>query len=648
MKRRILISLLVIVVSAILLLIANNNYIYSNNDWKMIFSSNNLTKDERAWLDEKGHLIYSSDYDTPPLRFIEDNSGRYIGIVVDYMEALSLELGVDIKLQPDTWQVALDSLRDGKVDMVDMYPSEKRSEYYYFTNTIFYQNAVMVVKKNDDTIKDVKDLNRKRVAAQTGDFVNEYLNENTPDAIVVNTDDYREAVKLLNDGLVDAVVGDESVINHFLNFYDMKNDFEIHDELLYENTFVLGVPKSQPELVNILNKGIKGLNRKQTLTRIQQKWFGISTPIDNPEGIDKYVIPGIFVIILVVVAGYLFYAWNDYLKKEVEVALEASEMALQTTFDGLTHLMIVLDEKHEIINGNKAFFNTLKLSKSDVLHRPLDDYFDLDLDQDKEYQQDNKFYEVSVHDIDQAGQSHIVMLKDITTKKISERQIMSANKMAAIGQLAAGVAHEIRNPLGLIRNYTYVLKKNHDKELREKSYSMIEKSVERASNIIDNLLNFSRISGIEVAAFNLHDFIQGIIQLHEKSLSSARIETNFVCDASLSVVLNLESMKHIMINLLSNAIDAIGENGLLSIHCYIEQEQLIIKVKDSGCGLTKESLSQLFHPFYTTKPPGEGTGLGLYIVYTEVEKLGGIIDVNSQLDVGTEFTLVFPYKKEQI
>jgi len=646
MKKQIFISLLIIIASGILLLIANNNYIYSNNDLSMIFSRNTLTREERAWLEEKEYLIYSSDHDTPPLRNIDANSGKYVGIVVDYMEALSLELGVEIKVQPDIWQSALDNLKAGKVDMVDMYPSEIRSESYNFTNTIFYQNAVIVVNRNNNEIQHVKDLNGHRVAAQTGDYVNEYLSREAEDAIIVNTDDYREAVNLLKDGQVDAVVGDESVIYHFLNYYDMTEDFKIHDELLYKNTFVLGVTKSEPELVDILNKGIKALNRKQTLIRIQQKWFGISSPISNPEGANRYLMPGFFALIVILVSAYLFYTWNKYLKKEVEEALEASEMALQTTFDGLTHLMIVLDESHRVINGNKAFFNVIDRYKSDVMNLPISEVIDLNLDTDKEYVFNNVYYDVSIHEIDEAGQSIIVMLKDITSKKINERQLLSANKMAAIGQLAAGVAHEIRNPLGLIRNYTYVLKKNHDPKTREKSYEMIEKSVERASNIIDNLLNFSRMSGIEVVSFKLHDFILSIVQLHEKSLSNTKIKVEFLCDDKMMVVMNLESMKHILINLFSNAIDAIGVDGTLSILAYEEQDQLIIKIKDTGCGLSEEAIDQLFNPFYTTKAPGEGTGLGLYIVYTEVEKLGGTISVSSVLDKGTEFTLVFPKKKE--
>ncbi len=143
----------------------------------------------------------------------------------------------------------------------------------------------------------------------------------------------------------------------------------------------------------------------------------------------------------------------------------------------------------------------------------------------------------------------------------------------------------------------------------------------------------------------LYDFILSIIQLHEKSLSSTKIDVDFQCDKSLNVTMNLESMKHILINLFSNAIDAIETDGLLSILAYVEKDVLMIKVKDTGCGLTEEALNQLFNPFYTTKAPGEGTGLGLYIVYTEIDKLGGSVIVDSQVNVGTEFTLMFPHKK---
>jgi polar amino acid transport system substrate-binding protein len=645
MKRRLIIALFIIIVSGIILNRAYNNFVDSNNVLDMVFSSNQLTQDEKNWLKEKEYLVYSSDHDTPPLRYVDENTGRYVGLVVDYMEALSLELGIEIKMQPDIWQNALDNLKVGTVDMVDLYPSEKRSEFYYFSNPIFYQNAILVVKNTDETITDVTSLNGKKVAAQTGDFVNEYLENNAPGAIITNTDDYRQAVELLRDGQVEVVVGDESVIYHFLNLYDMTEEFSIHDELLYENKFVLGVPKSEQELIGILNKAIKAINRSDTLTRIQQKWFGISTPISNPNISTRWVVPILFTMIVIIVIAYLINSWNNALKREVEFALEDAEIALQTTFDGLTHLMIVLNELHIIINANKTFQD---LFDEKVIGQPISNLLDVDLSKSmQEISWKGKLYEVSIHLTDSSNQSKIVMLKDITSLKINERQLLSANKMAAIGQLAAGVAHEIRNPLGLIRNHTYVLKTNNDEGIRDKSFKMIEKSVERASNIIDNLLNFSSLSGSQETEIHLKRFLKNIVELHEKTLSKSHIHVNIECDEDVRVQMNLESLKHVFLNLISNAIDAIESNGEIDIHCQVEQSKLIVEVVDTGCGVNEQTLSEMFNPFYTTKSPGEGTGLGLYIVYSEVEKLGGLIDVQSKLGKGTMFTLTFPMKESK-
>lgn len=637
MKKKLIIVLIIIALSSVLSMIAYNNYIYSNNSLSMIFSGNDLSRSEREWLKEKGQLIYASDHDTPPLRYV-DNSDQYKGIVIDYMEALSEELGIEIVLKPAIWQDALDDLKDGNIDLVDMYPSDERGEIYEFTNTIFYQNAVILIP-NGSTINLVSDLNGRKVAAQTGDFVNGYVIENAPEVEIINVDDYRESIQLLKAGHVEAVVGDESVIYHFMNEYDMTMDFHIVDELLYKNRFVLGVPKIEKELVSILNKGIKGLNRKNTLISIQQKWFGISTPISRAEGLGRYLIPGVFISVLIGSIGYIVFTWNYSLKTEVEQALNTTELALQTTFDGLKHLLIVLDDTQHIVNGNQALFNRLQLSKHEIIGQKINAIFPEDIMDNSEITLDHTVYEVGIHTIEMSDQACIILLKDITEKKIAERNLLNANKMAAVGQLAAGIAHEIRNPLGLIRSHTYLLR-NTD-ESRNDSYDMIEKSVDRASRIIDNLLNFSSISGNEMTTFNLMNFNDSLIELYQKVLTEKNIQTVIDCPNE-KVFTNKEAMKHILSNLIGNAIDAIGDTGTIWISYHIS-DQLTIRLRDSGPGVSNEILHQLFNPFFTTKT-AKGTGLGLYIVYTEIEKLHG--HIKAQNNDGLEFIITLPIERK--
>lgn len=650
MKKKLVISFLITIAAGLLLAYVYSNLGYTDNTLEMIFSSDKLTNEEKKWLQNKSHLVYASDHDSPPLRFVDEKTGRYTGIVIDYMEALSIELGIEVKVEPEIWQDALDRLEVGDIDMVDMYPSDIRSEKYLFTTPIFYQNAIVVVSNDNTSIKKVKDLSHKTVAAQNGDYVNEYVLREFEGVEIVNTDDYRQAVLLLKAGEVDAVVGDESVIFHFMALYDMAEDHHILQDLLYENKFVLGVPKSEEKLLGILNKGIKALNKRDTLAKIQQKWFGISTSINRANVTEKFIVFLMFAGVLVVVGFVISYSWSRELKRKVDErtqALQTSEKALKTTFNSLTHLMIIIDEDQKIVDANTAFSETLAGKSESYMGKPLSHYFTytgpIKTHAKFEITYQGLFYELSTYDLGDEQKSMIVMLQDVTEKKINERHLFSANKMAAIGQLAAGVAHEIRNPLGLIRNYTYLLKETKDIEgdMKEKSFGMIEKSVERASNIIDNLLNFSSISGTKISTFNLYDFMDNVIKLHEKTLSETHIKVIMVCSKNLEVTLNIESMKHVLINLISNAVDAIGRHGTITIHCVKTRDRILIEIKDTGGGMSQDQLSQVFNPFYTTKRPGEGTGLGLYIVYSEIEKLGGTIEVYSQQALGTTFRMIF-------
>ena len=218
--------------------------------------------------------------------------------------------------------------------------------------------------------------------------------------------------------------------------------------------------------------------------------------------------------------------------------------------------------------------------------------------------------------------------------------------MVAIGELAAGIAHEIRNPLGIIRNHSYILRMyNGENQTIKSSLNYIDQAVERARKIIDNLLNFSRISGEREEETNVYKFIENILELQGKIMQKNNINYEIDCKQELRIVINQESLKHILINLISNAIDAIDENGKIVVKAQVEEDKFLLECIDTGVGISKEDLDRIFNPFYTTKAPGKGTGLGLYIVYNEVKKLKGDISVESQVGKGARFSIMIPINK---
>ncbi|MGB5823496.1 MAG: transporter substrate-binding domain-containing protein [Proteocatella sp.] len=239
-----------------------------------------------------------------------------------------------------------------------------------------------------------------------------------------------------------------------------------------------------------------------------------------------------------------------------------------------------------------------------------------------------------------------------------ERLSLQSNKMAAIGELASGIAHEIRNPLGIIRTHSFILKNNPDAdENMLKSIGYIDSAVERASRIIDNLLNFSKISGENKESTNMKTFVENIVLLENKLLTKRNILFELNCSPCTIVPVNQESMKHIIINMFSNAIDALcmyDSNGnytqnintcpKIIVDIYVDKDDKSLKMNfaDNGVGLSKENADQIFNPFFTTKGPNKGTGLGLYIVYNEISKLGGKIWLESQLNEGATFFVSLP------
>jgi polar amino acid transport system substrate-binding protein len=666
MKRNIVIAVILIIFLNIFLVTVYYSLTSNINIIDHLLKRNRITKEEKLWLDKKGVLIYGSDRSSPPLRYVDSESGQYIGLVVDYVNALSIELGIEIKLEPLIWSYALKKLKNGETDFSDMFPSKERGENFLFSNSIYNLRGIIVTASDNSEINDTTDLKDKIVAVPDGDFAMSFLKARNPDQKLLLTSDNFTALEKVRDGFADAVVGDEPVLSYYINKMGDNEKFKILSDPAYEQECVLAVPKSERMLVNIINKGIYNLKTKGMMLKIQQKWLGVTASFVQTDKVGEILILLLFFFTIMVLALYIYSQLNKTLKREIarrteELLLSRNE--LQTTFDGLAHLMVTYNESCEIVNVNKSFSNFLGYDAEDILHNQCLSFGKIFFENcsncivkktfkhnkifKKELSVKSGIYQLSSYPIElHKSEMQKVLLMDITTEKITEIKYFHNNKMAAIGQLAAGMAHEIRNPLGLIRNYSYLLKRDSDfnNPRISKSINQIEVSVEKASSIIDNLLNFSRLDNNNTEKILIRDFIDEILQLEKKVMHRKRISYELKCSDDVSYCINREVLKHIVINLIGNAVDAMSDDGgQFFIDVEKSDDQVTLVFKDTGTGIFEKDIENIFNPFFTTKKRGRGTGLGLYIVYNDVRQYGGEISVKSAPGKGSAFTVTLPF-----
>lgn len=231
--------------------------------------------------------------------------------------------------------------------------------------------------------------------------------------------------------------------------------------------------------------------------------------------------------------------------------------------------------------------------------------------------------------------------------KASQAQLVQSGKMAAVGQLAAGVAHEVNNPLQIILSRVQLLMMRHREEERlVKDLDLIESNVKRISRIIRSLLDFARHNSGQEAwrSIDLLHLVTQTTNLMQHLMEKADIEVNISTDEAESPQIygNVGEVEQVFLNLLLNAQQAMPGGGRIDIELTSEGQMTLARVRDTGEGIPKENLSRIFDPFFTTREDEGGTGLGLSIIYGIVEKHHGEIGVESRPGEGTTFTLRFP------
>jgi signal transduction histidine kinase len=231
--------------------------------------------------------------------------------------------------------------------------------------------------------------------------------------------------------------------------------------------------------------------------------------------------------------------------------------------------------------------------------------------------------------------------------KRTQKQLIQSEKLAALGQLSASVAHEINNPLGIIKNYLLILSENIDEgDPNWRNLKMIKGEVDRIARIVKSLLDFSRPEKNKMTLLDLSSTLKQTISLIDKDFLNRKIKIKKELSENLSPVIGSEDqLKQVFLNLLVNSRDFMPEGGEIIISARNTDQSVEIEFSDTGYGIPEESLSWIFEPFFTTKQEGKGTGLGLWICYGIMQRHGGAIQAKRKKN-GTTFLLTLPKASE--
>lgn len=275
-------------------------------------------------------------------------------------------------------------------------------------------------------------------------------------------------------------------------------------------------------------------------------------------------------------------------------------------------------------------------------------------------------------------QRNVQLQDSVNNLEQAKRQLIQSEKMASLGQLAAGVAHEINNPIGYVRSNTEILKdyiadfiqliqgikqqisstssvsaaqfkilcqKMDLPYLEEDSAELVSSNIEgldRVKEIVDNLKSFSHSGDQILSRVSLKECVEGSLKIAWNSFKYEHFVDNQLDESELNIKGNKGQLQQVLVNLFVNAAYAMEDGGILTISATVESKNITLHISDNGCGMDEQTVSQLFTPFFTTKPVGVGTGLGLSVSYAILEAHNAQVTVNSKKDKGTTFNLKFP------
>ncbi|MBN1828021.1 MAG: transporter substrate-binding domain-containing protein [Deltaproteobacteria bacterium] len=621
------------------------------------------------------------DIHLPPYEYVNDN-GIYKGFNIDIMHAIAIQAGVDIELHPMPWHALASALERGEIDAVQgMTVSEDRSAVYSFSDPILTISRGIFVRHDNNYIVDLEDLAQAKIAVQKENVPTRLLLYKNPDELTY-VDNQQQGILLLMMGKIDAFIGNRMVGLYTVQKWRQTNFIKAVGGPIEPADYAIAVKKGNDKLLAIFNKGLIDVKANGSYKKIYEKWFGeiIVTPSNLLRTFLYRALWGLGIVIIIFL---LILRWNQLLKQEVKRrtvelaqamiqlkesyrAIEKEDRLKEQILDSVFHGVITL-EKDSVVNfANKQALRLIQTFGKAVLigkavrETPIHEFVNVahlnraltdghaSIDQEKNLiiAQEEKVFGYSVYPlmyVDQVGGA-IISIRDITKEKRLQSALLHRDKMQSLGQLVAGIAHEIRNPLTSIKTFLDLIPTKMDnKTFREKLFQHVPQEMDRLNKLISDLLEYARPRKAFKEEFAATGLIDEVLALFTNKIQSKDIEVVRNDSDCVSVYADRQHLKQILINLVMNAIQALNQNGRLAITALNFDHAAAIEVKDNGIGIPERFISQVMDPFFTLK--ADGTGLGLSICYQLVKEHGGDIQIKSREHEGTTVTVILRKQK---